>query len=122
MHHINQCICLPIVNKLLYENFSDFLEDLTPESYVIMTFLDFMTVFNIVDHNILIRTLKTEYGVGRVALNWFKSYLSIRSYKGKINDTLSDVKSLAFGLPQGKTLGPMSYIYYMLKTSKNSRE
>ena len=40
-----------------------FLEDLISESYVIMTFLEFSKAFYTVDHNILIRKLKTDYGV-----------------------------------------------------------
>ena len=82
-----------------------------------MTFLDFSVAFDTVDHNILIRRLKTEYGVEGVALNWFKSYLSNRSYKVKVNDTFSDAKSLAFGVPQGSILRPI-YTHYMLKKSK----
>ena len=49
--------------------YSDVLEDLTSESYIAMTFLDFSTVFDTVDHNIFIRGLKTEYGVKGIALN-----------------------------------------------------
>ena len=69
-----------------------------------MTFLDFSAAFDTVDYNILIRRLKSEYGVGGVALDWFKSYLGDRSYKVKINDTLSDAQSLAFGVPLGSIL------------------
>ena len=46
-----------------------------------MAFLDFSTGFDTVDHNILTRKLKTEYGVGEIALNRFKSNLSNRNYK-----------------------------------------
>ena len=85
--------------------YSNVLEDLTSESYEIMPFLDFCTAFDTVDHTILVRRLKTEHGVEEIALNWFKSYLINRSYKVKINDTLSNAKSLAFWVPQGSVLG-----------------
>ena len=63
----------------LMKTYSDVLEDLTSESHVIMTFLDFSSAFDTVDHNILIRRLKTKYVVEVTALNLFKSYLSNRS-------------------------------------------
>ena len=65
-----------------------------------MTFLEFSAAFDTVDRNCLIRRLKTEHGVGGIALNWIKSYLSNRSYKVKINNTLSDAQSLSFGVSQ----------------------
>ena len=34
-----------------------------------MTFLNFITVFDPVDHTILIRSVRTEYVVGEIALN-----------------------------------------------------
>ena len=70
--------------------YSDALEYLTTEHYGIMTFLVFSTSSNTVDIKILKRKLQTEYGVGEVALNWFKSYFSIRTNKVKHNETLSD--------------------------------
>ena len=76
--------------------YSDVLEDLTSESYVVVTFLELSIAFDTVDHKILIRRLKTEYGVGGIALDWFKSDISSRNYKVTINDTLSNAQSLAF--------------------------
>jgi len=101
--------------------YNDVLEDLTTKPYVIMTFLDFSTAFDTVDNSILIRRLKTEYGVGRIALNWFKSYLSNRSYKVKINNTLSDAQSLLFVVPQGSIHAPILYSLYV-KDNKNIAE
>ena len=57
------------------------LEDLITESYVIMKFLDFSAAFDTVDHHTLIKRFKTQYGIGEIALNLFKSYLSNRNYK-----------------------------------------
>ena len=49
---------------------SNVFEDLASESYVLMTLLHFNTMFETVDLNILIRRLKTEYGVEGVAIKW----------------------------------------------------
>ena len=48
----------------------------------------------------------------------FKSYLSNRIYKVKINDTLSDAQSLAFGVHQGSILGPILYSLYVKDIEK----
>ena len=55
-----------------------------------MTFFDFRAGSHTVYHNILVTSLKSEYGVGGIDFNWFKSYLSNRGYKVKVNTTLSD--------------------------------
>ena len=52
----------------LMKIYNDVLEDLTRRSDVTMTFLDFSTAFDTVDHNLLIRRLKAEHGVGGVLL------------------------------------------------------
>ena len=50
-----------------------------------------------------------------------KSYLSNRSYKVKINDTLSDAQSLAFGIPQGSILGLILYSLHVKDIKKKQR-
>ena len=54
-----------------------------------VTFADFSKAFDTVDHNILIRRIKSDYVVGGIALKWFKSWLCNRNYKVKTNDTLT---------------------------------
>ena len=57
--------------------------------------------------------LKSKFGVSGIAVDWFKSYLSSRIYKLKINDTCSDAQSLAFGVLQGSILEPILYSLYV---------
>ena len=78
-----------------------------------MTFLDFSAAFDTVDHEILIKRLETNFGIRGMALSWFKSYLDNRSYKVKINNTLSNPQGLKFGVPQGSILGPILYSLYV---------
>ena len=42
---------------------------------VLLTGLDLSAIFDTVDHNILIMVLKNMYGIGGLALEWFKDYL-----------------------------------------------
>ncbi len=44
---------------------------------------------------------------------WFKSYMSERSQSVRINNTLSDVKKIFYGVPQGSILGPMLFSIYV---------
>ena len=104
-HHSCETALVKIIDDVLVE--------LNPNTYIIMTFLDFSAAFDTVDHNILINRLKNDYGIIDVALHWFKSYLSCRNYKVKINNTLSDSQSLDFGVPQGSILGPILYMLYV---------
>ena len=75
-------------------------ECLTSESYVTMTLLHFSSAIDTVDHNVLIRRLKTEHGVEG-------------SDKVKVNDTLSDAQFFVFWAPQGWILGPILYSLYV---------
>ena len=83
---------------------------LNPQSYIVMSFLDFSAAFDTVDHDILINTLKTDFNMSGVVLNWFSSYLNNRSYKVKIKNTFSEPQPLNFGVPQGSILGPTLYM------------
>ena len=91
----------------------DVVADLSPNTYIIMTLLDFSAAFDTVDHDVLINRLKTDYGIEANVLNWFKSYLEDRSYKVKVNNTLSNSQDLKFGVPQGSILGPILYTLYV---------
>ena len=42
--------------------------------------LDLSAVFDTVDHNILLSRLKSRFRINGIALDWFRSYLSNRTY------------------------------------------
>ena len=92
---------------------NDVLTDFNPNSFVIMTFLDFSAAFDTVDHTILINRLEKQFGIAGTALTWFRSYLENRSYMIKINNTFSNKKLFKFGVPQGSILGPIFYSVYV---------
>ena len=101
--------CETAVLKVL----DDVFHEISPKSYVLVSFLDFSAAFDTVDHTLLINKLRAQYGITGLALQWFDSYLNDRTYRVKIKKSLSDTKCLKFGVPQGSILGPILYSMYV---------
>ena len=79
--------------------------------------LDQSAAFDTIDHDTLLNSLSSWFGVSGVVLNWFKSYLSERVQCIKIGSILSDAKML-YGVPQGSVLGPILFSLYTTPLSK----
>ena len=75
-------------------------------------YIDLKKAFDTVDHVILLDILENA-GVRNVECEWFKSYFTNRKQKVKVDDKLSDVRAIQYGVPQGSILGPLLFIMYI---------
>ena len=72
----------------------------------------FSKAFDTVDHKILLEKLQ-KYGIRGVPLQWFTSYLTNRQQYVRIDNTDSEMLRMTCGDPQGSTLGPLLFLFYI---------
>ena len=80
----------------------------------ILVMLDLSAAFDTVDHDVLLDRMHTLLGIDGTVLKWFRLYLTCRTQQIQINDALSVIVFLLFGVPQGSVLGPILFLVYML--------
>ena len=93
---------------------NDILRSIDDKSAVVLILLDLSAAFDTVDHKILLRRLETRIGISGCALAWFRSYLTGRTQRVCIQETLSSSHNLECGVPQGSVLGPILFTIYTL--------
>ena len=93
------------------------LEDIRPyydkSDTTILTLIDFSKAFDTVNYNILLQKLKNYYGFSSYSCNLIKSYLSDRSQVVITNGSISSLKPLFAGVPQGSVLGPILFSLFI---------
>ena len=55
----------------------------------------------------------TSLGMNRSAVQWFRSYLTMRTQSVCTNGVVSEPQPISFGVPQGSVLGPLLFIAYI---------
>ena len=90
----------------------DIMEALDGGQCVALVMLDLSAAFDVIDHNILTHRLEFTYGISGTALQWFRSYLSERRQRVRIESQTSSKLELECGVPQGSVLGPLLYTMY----------
>ena len=75
-----------------------------------MTLIDLQKTFGIIDHDVLLQ--KFDIGFSKYSVNWFKLYLSSRSFLVILGNNFSQPASVSCSAPQGSLLGlPLFSVY-----------
>ena len=96
----------------LLESLNDWTINLTNATDTRVAFIDFANEFDSVSHTKLIYKLFC-LGVTEFLLNIIKSFLSGRSQKVFIQNSLSETVNICSAVPQGSVLGPVLFVIYI---------
>jgi Reverse transcriptase (RNA-dependent DNA polymerase) len=77
-----------------------------------MVALDLSSAFDCVSHSKLLNRLN-EFGVFGNVLKWTLSYLSGRTQRIVVEDSLSNLSSCTVGVPHGSVMGPLMFTVYV---------
>ena len=101
---------------------NDILTSIDQHGVVILVMLDLSAAFNTIDHDILFSRMENTLGITGQALAWFKSYLSGRTLRIKIDKSFSELQDILWSVPQGSVLGPLLFLVYLLPLGKLIRK
>jgi hypothetical protein len=96
----------------LHRLVDDVLENINYKEKTALCFIDIRKCFDTINHRILLQKLH-KYGIRNNELKWFTSYLKDRSQVVCKNNTLSDLRNINIGVPQGTILGPILFLLYV---------
>ncbi len=75
-------------------------------------FLDLKKAFDLVNHKILLNKMRSA-GLSTKCVKWFDSYLKNRCQATKVNNEMSSVGRVRYGIPQGSILGLLLFVIYI---------
>ena len=87
-------------------------EKLDTRNYVGCIYVDYSKAFDTLDHKILCKKLEC-FGLDKTVVNWCRDYLHNRKQRVKVNDAISNLADVTYGVPQGSILGPLFFIMYV---------
>ena len=82
-----------------------------------MILIDLQKAFDTIEHDVLLQKLyATDFS--KRTVDWFKSYLSNRSFKVNLGNHFSQPASVSCGVLQGSILGPLLFLIYVSDMSQ----
>ena len=101
-HSCNQGVCELVgeIAKNIQKNWT-----------TVCVFLGISKVFDTLEHSTVFDKLEI-YGIRGIALDWFKSYLSSRKIKVKVDSAKSKEFPVNYGTAQGSCLGPLIFLIF----------
>ena len=85
-----------------------------------MILIDLQKAFDTIDHDVLLQKLYA-IGFSKRTVNWFKSYLSNKSFKVSFGNNFSQPASVSCGVTQGSILGPLLFLIYVNDMSQAAK-
>ena len=55
----------------------------------------------------------SKYGIKRIEMSWFQSYLKFCSQFCRVNGKNSETQNIEIGVPQGSCLGPLLFLLFI---------
>lgn len=99
-------------DKALLDKLSVLTQGIEQKKKLACIYFDIAKAFDAVDHGKLLDKLERA-GVRGVCLEWFKSYLTKRQQRVRVNGTLGIPVEITCGVPQGSSLGPLLFLVYV---------
>ena len=90
----------------------ELLNNMDQNKISVIVLLDMSKVFDSIRHDFMLRKLR-KVGVSESACDWFENYLSQRQQVVKFQNTVSDPLPLTIGVPQGSSMGPVMFTFYV---------
>ena len=75
-------------------------------------FLDVKKAFDCVDHDVLVKKMY-YYGIRGLTLKLFQSYLTNRTQICKVDQTMSNTRTVKCGILQGSNLSTLLFLLYI---------